>query len=134
MSRTCWLCERAFIDSSMSDEHIMPNAIGGRTTVRGFICRDCNNGAGERWDAALTSQLNFLALLFDISRQRGAVPSMRFTTTGKTVEVLPGNRGLIGQPVHEVPQDGKTINIRMQDRSVAQSGKGFGASRESIHR
>ena len=119
MGRNCWICDRTFFNAIESEEHLIPNAIGGRKTVRHFICRDCNSGAGQRWESALASQLNYLGILFDIQRQRGRVPSMRLkTANGKIVEVLPGNRRILGKPTHEVSHEGSKTTIHMRDRSV----------------
>ena len=43
----CALCEAPSGNGNDSREHILPNAIGGRKTVRGFLCRVCNTMAGE---------------------------------------------------------------------------------------
>ena len=117
--RSCWICNRTFSGAIESEEHLIPNAIGGRKTVHYFICSDCNNGTGERWDSALADQLNYFGILFDIKRQRGKVPSMRLKTAGgKIVEVLPGNRRVVGEPLHQVSHEGNTTTIYMRDRSV----------------
>ena len=119
MGRSCWICDRPFSTVTESEEHVIPNAIGGRRTVRHFICRECNSGAGKRWESALASQLNYLGILFDIRRQRGRVPPMRLkTASGKIVEVLPGNRRILGKPTHEVSHEGSKTTIHMRDRSV----------------
>ena len=49
--KTCWLCLR---DLTETKEHIIPESMGGRKTVRGFICRACNSKTGHDWDAAVT--------------------------------------------------------------------------------
>ena len=53
---SCALCEIAITAESDSDEHLIPNALGGRRKVSGFLCRDCNSRTGETWDAALAEQ------------------------------------------------------------------------------
>ena len=63
-----------------SVEHIFPNAIGGRKTVSGFICRKCNSETGEKWDAALAKTMQPLALMFGVQRDRGEMPPLRTST------------------------------------------------------
>ena len=46
----CWLCDRELTETR---EHIIPESMGGRKTVRGFICRDCNSETGHDWDVAV---------------------------------------------------------------------------------
>ena len=71
MSKQCVLCDGVISEKNMTAEHIIPNAIGGRKKVSGFICRDCNNRTGTEWDAKLVDQrlLHFLSLT--VNRQRG---------------------------------------------------------------
>ena len=65
-----------------SKEHIIPNAIGGRRKVGGFLCRKCNSVAGEEWDSELARQLNPISNLLDIKRERGSPPPMVVNTMG----------------------------------------------------
>lgn len=55
----CALCQDTLTSSNSASEHIIPNAIGGRRSVRGFVCTAYNNSAGATWDAALAQQLHF---------------------------------------------------------------------------
>lgn len=47
----CILCSTRLTGETDSGEHIIPDAIGGRKAVRGFICKDCNSRTGTDWDA-----------------------------------------------------------------------------------
>ncbi|WP_394651229.1 HNH endonuclease [uncultured Acinetobacter sp.] len=57
-----------------SEEHIIPNAIGGRLK-RVCLCRNCNTKAGDQWDSGLAKQLNLLSILFSVARERGDSPN-----------------------------------------------------------
>lgn len=74
----CALCDLELTSDNNSSEHIIPNAIGGRKKVRGYICINCNNLTGRKWDSELANQLNPLSLYFRISRERGNAPSQIF--------------------------------------------------------
>ena len=67
----CALCETLLDDANSSREHIIPNSIGGRKSIRNFICRQCNNKRGATWDNELAIQLKPLCTLLDIQRGRG---------------------------------------------------------------
>lgn len=92
----CALCENKLTDipdnsNRNSLEHIIPNSIGGKKVISGFICRACNSRTGETWDKALAEQFKPLALLFDIARERGNTPPLKTKTTiGEEVTLLPG--------------------------------------------
>ena len=77
----CVICQSAFTAANNSEEHIIPNAIGGRRKTRGFICRGCNSTSGDSWDAEVARQLQPLSLLFSISRERGTPPPLKIVTS-----------------------------------------------------
>ncbi|MBS1032532.1 HNH endonuclease [Gluconobacter cerinus] len=81
MSAICAICGQGIAPADDSKEHILPNAIGGRRTVNNFLHGDCNNRAGQTWDAELEKQLRPLALHIGIKRQNGKTSRMKVTTT-----------------------------------------------------
>lgn len=111
-------CGNQLTEDTSTKEHVIPNAIGGRKKVKGFICNSCNNRTGAEWDAELARQLNPLGLLLGISRQRGKVPSQTFaTSSGREVLLLSDGRRTISKPSFEVTSDGKNNVIRIHART-----------------
>ena len=87
----CILCERdALSKANRTREHIIPNAIGGRKTVTGLICKSCNSQTGASWDAKLARQLELLGTIVGTSRQHGKPARV-------TAETLHGSKVRIGQ-------------------------------------
>lgn len=78
ISKYCALCTNALTRDNDSSEHVLPNALGGRRTVRGFICGSCNNKTGHDWDAELVAALLPYSILLGIPRDRGTHPSVQF--------------------------------------------------------
>jgi len=98
---TCVRCGNPITEANDSREHVIPNAIGGRLKTRGFICVDCNNEAGQTWDAALTGQLNSLSLFFGIARERGVSPAELIeTTAGEKLLAQFGGGFLLAKPTY----------------------------------
>lgn len=111
----CALCNTLITETNNTKEHIVPNSIGGRKKITGFICNSCNNKSGDNWDSELAKQLNPLSLFFGISRERGDVPSQIFETTGGDRLRLnaEGSMGLEKPEYKEFPVDtGLQINIK----------------------
>ena len=81
----CYLCSEPLTVENDSAEHIIPNSIGGIRKVKGFICRVCNNQAGDTWDADLSKQFNKLAILFRVVRDQGE-------NRGEVIETTAGEK------------------------------------------
>ena len=67
----CWLCSVAITPENDSREHIIPQALGGRKTVNGFICKRCNNETGAEWDSDLMKFLELISIFVNPSREDG---------------------------------------------------------------
>ena len=78
----CALCSESFADGDDSREHILPNAIGGRRKIEGFLCCKCNSRTGQEWDSELARQLNPISNLLGIKRERGSPPTIVVDTLG----------------------------------------------------
>lgn len=111
----CALCDCVLDSTTDSEEHIIPNALGGRFKLRGVICSKCNSAAGAKWDSELVRQLNPLALIFGIQRQRGSVKSQVFaTSSGDRIELHPDSSMTPADPVvHQAknPDGSRTIHV-----------------------
>lgn len=88
LASQCLLCEEVISTEIDSREHLIPNSIGGRKKVSGFLCVECNSRSGDNWESALARQMNPLSLFFRISRERGDAPSQKFKTTSGDELVL----------------------------------------------
>ena len=118
-SRNCILCDSLLTDCNVTKEHVIPNAIGGRKRVTGFICRDCNSETGSGWDGELARRLEPLSLHLGIRRQRGNVPSQVFpTASGGSVQVKADGKMTIGKPEIEKTTDGNSTRIRIHARDM----------------
>lgn len=95
----CVLCENTITVETDLEEHLIPNALGGRKKVSGFLCGKCNSTTGHRWDAQLAAQLLPLCLLMDIFRERGEPPRLKVeTTTGERLTIGPSGTLSLSTP------------------------------------
>lgn len=114
MSGRCALCDCALTEGNDTDEHIIPNAIGGRKKVRGFICRTCNSVTGSEWDDELAKLLNPLSIHLGIRRQRGKVPSQIFQTAkGQSIRVNSDGSMTPAKPEVTVTNEEDRTSIRV---------------------
>ena len=123
MIHKCTLCLTPLNESNKTNEHIIPNAIGGRRKTNTFICIECNNRTGERWDSKLCEQLSHLSLFFQIRRERGAPSKQEFNTAdGNKIRVLSdgsleNTKPTICEPV--VTDSGIKIHISARNKKEA---------------
>ena len=110
MNKLCALCQTSLTKSNSTKEHVIPNAIGGRKTVRNFICRSCNSETGEKWDSELARQLQPFCTMLDIRRQEGRNQPVEVETVShrKLIWNLGGSLTIANPTFDERTVDGKT--------------------------
>ena len=114
----CTLCSCSLTADNNTEEHIIPNAIGGRKEVQGFICRTCNSESGLEWDNELARQLNPLSIHLGIRRQRRNVPSQAFpTASGQNVLVNADGTMTPAKPEVTVTTEEDKTRIHVSARS-----------------
>lgn len=120
----CALCDIIITNDNDTKEHIIPNAIGGRKKIKGFICRACNSTSGDSWDKELAKQLNPLSLFFGVKRERDSAPSQVFETTAGDKLKLHANGSMSNEsPVflENVLDDGISTKINIQARNIKEA-------------
>jgi hypothetical protein len=122
--KICVLCQVPLTSHNDSQEHVIPSAIGGRLKVSGFICQKCNSKSGETWDAKLAAQLNPLALMLGVTRDRGAAPSKRVTTTAGEKLLIKSDGGLtLAEPSYTTVETADGLAIQMTARTMREARK-----------
>lgn len=117
-SKKCTLCKIEITDTNDTNEHILPNAIGGRKKVRGFICDSCNNSTGHIWDSKFTKQLDTLCLFFNIKRERGSVPFQKVNTvSGDSIILHPNGQMSPKKPHFKETVNEKNVEIEIKARN-----------------
>jgi len=70
----CIFCGLPLTDDNYSDEHVIPNAIGGHLVTRNATCSNCNSKSGYTIDNCLVNNFSLLANALDVPRDRGQHP------------------------------------------------------------
>lgn len=122
LEKRCLLCGEVISKEIDSYEHLVPNSIGGRKKVSGFLCVRCNSRSGDNWDSALARQMNPLSLFFRINRERGNAPSQRFQTTSENELILNAD-GLLGlpRPIYKEKKLENGVEVNISARNVAEA-------------
>lgn len=120
----CALCDVIIDDTNQSDEHIIPQAIGGRLKVKNFICDPCNNKLGYRWDGVLAKQLSFFSTSLNIKREK-KLPNYRVKTIdGIEYIKQPNGDFQLDRPIDHVEKQtdgGFNIKIQAKDFETAKN-------------
>ena len=94
---------------------MIPNAIGGRKKVTGFICKPCNSQTGSQWDNELVRQLAPISLLLGITRDRKRVPAQTFqTSSGGSVRINPDRTMVRPTTKPQVKTEGSTTSVHVE--------------------
>lgn len=88
----CYVCDEEITKDNETEEHILLNAIGGKLKSKQLICKGCNSGFGSKIDDALARQLNPIANLLDIKRDRGKPQNVKGTYNNKDILIEPGGK------------------------------------------
>jgi hypothetical protein len=124
LEKRCLLCEEAITAETDSREHLIPNSIGGRKKVSGFLCVGCNSKSGDNWESSLASQMNPLSLFFRINRERGDAPSQKFQTTSGDEWVLNVDGSLdLPSPIFKEQKNEKRVEINISARNMDEAKK-----------
>ena len=118
---TCALCGTSLTDENKSREHVFPNALGSRKTVRNFICVKCNSRTGSDWDDELVRQLRPLCTMLNVNRARGR--NRQFvveTLSDRKLAVNPDGSMTIAEPVFETRERGDRTEVKMRARTMGE--------------
>lgn len=120
----CIICDVTITSQNDSKEHIIPNSIGGRKKISGFLCAKCNNLSGRNWDAELAKQLHPLSLFFNIEREKGTVPDRIVQTTNGEEYILSADGKMtISKPTYSVNKTEKGTEFNITARSESELRK-----------
>lgn len=122
---TCYMCKDELTEMNRTEEHIFLNSIGGRLKSTKLICKACNSKFGSGSDSELSDQLNFLANILMIKRERGNPPPvlMERESTGQRYFVDHQGKPEIEKPVFEQTTTGSNTQIRIQARAIEEARK-----------
>jgi hypothetical protein len=125
MNKYCYLCGTEITKENDTKEHIIPNALGGRKKVSGFICRNCNSNTGQTWDNELAKQFENIATFMGIKRERGTPPPVRLTTLdGKDITLHADSAITLSKPIFSKEEDPEgTIKISLTARSETEANQ-----------
>lgn len=100
----CYSCDCELTPENSSEEHIFPNALGGRLKSR-ILCRKCNNEYGEKCDAELVKSLSMITHFINPKRDNGTTPPHKFQMNGIEVIKKPASLDYYGLDIKVLPTD-----------------------------
>ena len=114
----CALCPSELTASNRTNEHVIPNSIGGWLKVENFICVACNGRKGNDWDAEISAQFNWIVVMIGIMRDRGE-PSKELvkTVSGDSYHILPEGVMVPAKFDFDKKEDGDNVHISFVARS-----------------
>lgn len=113
----CLICGVLLNAANQSEEHIIPNALGGTLTSTKLICKQCNSSFGSDCDASLANDFKLFANFLNIKRDRGTNQPLVGQTLTEKYKIQPGGKPAIVKPIIQVDdtKQGKAIHIEARD-------------------
>lgn len=119
---TCYICDREITQKTEADEHIIINAAGGRLKSKNLICLNCNSLFGSGIDSALANQLNGVANMLMIQRQRGEPQPIisEHKSSGEQYLLAFGGRPIPAKPTISKKVEADKMNIAVTARTESE--------------
>lgn len=108
MNSICFACRETKV---LTDEHVIPQALGGRLKAK-LYCKECNENFGKDIDAEITNQFGNIATILKIKRDRGKLKPFKVEDIDKRVTlVFDGEAFRRKDPIVEIESeaDGNTL-------------------------
>lgn len=115
----CYNCSAPLIGDSLSDEHILPQSIGGRLKSKALLCRKCNNTFGNTIDKSIETCYESLIALLALDRQRSeGLPVIKHLSTanGTLYNLINGRDPVEVKPPVTKSEEGYQINARDEEQ------------------
>ena len=77
MRKQCIYCGIKFTEENNSDEHLVPEGIGGKLCRKYLLCKECNNKTLSKFDKAIQEHLSLFLNLKGIKGKRGKEVSIK---------------------------------------------------------
>jgi hypothetical protein len=125
--KTCYLCDVELNELNKSEEHILLNAIGGKLKSRDLLCKECNSKIGNKPDAELARELNFLSSFFQVDRDRGENQPLKggSTASGETYDLYNGTTPVLSKIKYKEEQTNQGVKFSVTVRNERELRKIF---------
>lgn len=118
----CPYCEPPFTE--FTDDHIFPQFLGGRKTIR--VCKKCNNSFGHSFEGRASQQLKRLQVFIsnfglDLTRNPAVWPAA-LVIDDVTYDLMPGPAGTqyrLSKPIVRRDGEGRVVGGKARSRSEA---------------
>lgn len=141
--KRCYLCNTPLTNENKSEEHIIPNCIGGRLKSWNLLCKTCNNKLGKTVDSDFSKIFLPITTQLHIDKERGInqpVSAMMTLKNGDVIDVLYTNHKATPQnPCHIYDDEKKKVTIygnkkttKMYEKKVIKELEANNKSQHSI--
>lgn len=121
----CIKCRDELNSDNISEEHIIPNALGGKLKSRNCLCVKCNSELGRKCESEFVKSLGPLAIFFDIYRDRGENRPVSATSSdGEKYLLESGVRPSLSKPSVQIEdKENGNKEVHITARNVEEARK-----------
>lgn len=117
----CYVCQSEITRKNESEEHIIPNSIGGKITSKKLLCQNCNNSFGTKYEGNFSRQLEFLSNRLPIKKDRGKNKKLNATAfiDNKYLPVVIDNNGNVSLKSRFIDKNESSYKCTVPDENDA---------------
>lgn len=119
----CFTCGVILTAENSSDEHIIPNALGGKLKLNNFLCNKCNNSFFHGIDTKLAKDCEPFANFLNIGRDRGVPQNIKAKLNDEVYSIKPLNKPEVSKPLVETEKKGDQLAIKIKARNMKEAKK-----------
>lgn len=121
----CIYCNEEIDETNRSLEHLFPNGIGGTLKSKDLACTRCNCTFGSEIDNELVNQLNHVANMLNVKRDRGVPQRIKAEHTGENIDyyIEPGGKPVMSKPIIRKKVSGEELQICIGARNISEARK-----------
>lgn len=108
--KKCIVCQNLF--ERLSEEHIIPNAIGGKLTSKNLTCAECNRIFSDNFENAFIEKYRIFMYAAGLEQERGKGKPLNLTTINKEKIRYYPNKMVFDQ--HEIKKEEYVSGVKYQ--------------------
>lgn len=119
IAKRCYSCKNLLDLENKSEEHIIPNSIGGKIKSYWLLCRNCNSRFGNTIDSDFAKSYEDIVAMLNLKRDRPKeyiVKNLK-SSDGESYHLINGRSPTPVKPTINIDREDNKLQITARDRA-----------------